>query len=218
MSGRCTLTERSEVKFGVMMGFCVCAYECGRYPSDQPGHEGNPLAVMWRPRLDRWCQRRSGVELWWRFRDTSKPRGASDDKAARPTKSRQGYKSYFVFHRPDLAESEALVLIGLRELAALAPKRKFPGAHRASAASKWRRDVLRHDPCVVRRRATISQRSRLISVVPDVAFPPQDSAIGREASAQEPRALPVGRARVPGKHEGIRVCKRKGSVQFPAYF
>ena len=192
------------------MGFCVCAHECGRYPSDQPGHEGNPLAVAWRPRLQRWRERRSDVELRRRFPGTPKPHGTSRDKAARSAKSRQGYKSYFSFHGPDLAESRALMLIGLRDMAAQAPKGKFSGARRTSAALKWRHDLLRHDPCVVRRYATIPQRSRLISVVPDAASPPQDTAIRREASARKLRALPAARARMPGKHEGIRVCKRKG--------
>jgi hypothetical protein len=198
------------------MGLCVCAHERGRYPSDQSSHEGDPLAVMRSPRPYWRRGRGSGVEFQRHVLDIPLPRGMPHGKAARTAKSRQGYKSYFFRGEPYSGKSIPLALIGLKK----PPVPKLQASGTGNAPSAWNRqcDLPRHDPCVVLGHATIPPRPRLSFVGSGDAFSPRNTAIGRRAPALELRAVPAGCTKPPRKHEGIRVCKRKGSVQFPAYF
>jgi len=95
-SGRCALAEGSGAKFGVMTGRRARAHDYGRYPSDQTNHERNVLAVRWSSCPDRRRRGRScGARLRQGVPSTSQSRSTYVGNAARPTKPRQGYRSYF---------------------------------------------------------------------------------------------------------------------------
>lgn len=206
-SGRCALAGRPRAKFGVMMGRCVRAHVCGRYPSSQPDHEEKPPAVMQRTRPDRRCP--AGFD---------RLPGSPGGNAARGTKSRQGYGSYFASAGPLFDGRGALGLIELRNRPVRAPNWEFAGAREVLAASRGRRDA---SPARSLRRARACNDSAPAEVdVRCARFRPQGSEHRRhvESAAGKAPAFFGHRPKTPEKYEGIRVCKRKGSVQIPAYF